>query len=457
MGIQYGMIRAFAAAFILSAPHDAFAGGLEAAKSKAGAVFDGNLSGISLAIPVVAASPAPALAQGEQLRLSEFAQKLSQDPAVLDAQLKEIGRRMGDRGSWTLSPENKERLLRALERADKTFLDSFPTLSLQATTRGIRAYAKKKGPLPDDMPAKGTVPLLLTGKPKLPAEDAFYDDLGDGVYYGDIIERNTLPYGDNQAVAAVLNRLSLNTPGKPADFKVSLGATSFDSVEDFLNYLIAGGHFVEVRDKRMFANFGDLWLKEKGVMRPVTTPFYVKTGITLPSGKPLAVPVVHSEFNLVILGSRVNADLSFYFGLGGEAAFWPLATENQKWVGGRVLRTWDGAAAVALMERCATARREIREKGRKHKLPMGGYGTLGACSDVHAMILGQPVFPQIRDLQYYQDGMTIDAWSQAVYPHASVTPRKILDELPVDDPADILLPELRKDIQELKAWVGGRS
>jgi hypothetical protein len=441
----------------------------EAEKANTSRLFDGNATVAELSSPVLAAprkgkplmagsalTPA-APSQGDLLRLSEFADKLTQDPATLKALLKRISESMGDRGSWVLSPANQARLIAALERADSTVLDSFPVLSLQETKMGIGAYARRTGPLPDDTPAKGTVELKLSGKPRLPAEDAFYKDLGEGVFYGDIRDAQALPFGDSKALSAALNRLALNTPGQTAEWKVRFAGTELRSVEDLLNHLVATGHSIAVQDLRMFANFGDLWLKEQGVLRPVTTPFYVKTGLNLASGKELAVPVVHSEFNLQVRGPKVNSDIAFFYGIGGSAAFGSQATESQKWVGGRVVKTWNGAAAIALMERSATMRREIRAKVDKHKLPMGGYGILGACSDVHAMILGKPVFPQIRDLQYYSDGMTIDTWSTNVYPTAPVTAQEILDELPVDNIADIQLPELRRDIEELQAMQDQRS
>ena len=71
------------------------------------------------------------------------------------------------------------------------------------------------------------------------------------------------------------------------------------------------------------------------------------------------------------------------------------------------------------------------------------------------MIVQKPVYPQIRDPKYYNDGMTIDVWAKAL-PIDDLTPpdrRRVYDSLPVGGPDDIKIPQSKEVIRELREWV----
>jgi hypothetical protein len=47
------------------------------------------------------------------------------------------------------------------------------------------------------------------------------------------------------------------------------------------------------------------------------------------------VPVSHAEYEWQVRGPKVNADVSWYFGIDGKAEFRTMDTLNQAWVLGR--------------------------------------------------------------------------------------------------------------------------
>src|SRR6185295_10249640 len=192
---------------------------------------------------------------------------------------------------------------------------------------------------------------------------------------------------------------------------------------------------------RFFAQFGGLWYEHDGRRDEVMTPIYIDTGKVLPSGRPVIVPVVHSHFEMTIRG-RVNADLVFYFGMDGSPAFRSRSTQNKPWVGGRVVGKTSGSRSVELMVKAARMRKEMVALNKQTKLPLGGYGPLGDCNDVHAFITGKAAFPMLRNPKYFAGDSALHQISNSM-PYDLVNPpdtQRILDSLPYEDPRDIPLP-----------------
>ena len=317
----------------------------------------------------------------------------------------------------------------------------------------LRALALSRGFLPDVPPAAGTARLLLPGTPKLPDEDDYMQDLGHHIGYENILRYGLRSaYGDNVALAEALNRLALNEPSAPPKYRLVFDDRSFARLGAFLKHLLATGHKIRALDKRLFANFGDLWLTEKGLKHPVATPFPLDTELEGASGEPLYLPVIHAHLEVIIRGPEVNTDLMYYYAVDGEAMFRPVATEDQDWVGGRVVREWHGRKALTLIGRAALARRELKEKVRRHNLPNNGYGILGACTDIHAMIVQEPVYPQIRDSRFFQDGATLDYWANKprLGPSRQPTAKELYDSLPFAAPEDIPIPQIRQAAMRLR-------
>lgn len=377
---------------------------LETQWSRSAAQFDGARPAPA---PVAVQAPAPA-----PLRLSDLARLM--DPQALAVLLAEVERLVG-------------RPVPVQE------LDRLPVLTPAQLAAASARLAKAEPP----EPPVAREALALTGLPKDPPPGAFLKDLGHGLTYGDESAAG-LPsaYGDNVALARALNRLADGAV-------VEYDGREFSSIQDLLEHLRAAGTALEARSARYYANFGDLRFRG----RDVATPLFVDTGLTLPGGRRLIVPVTHSHLELTLRG-KVNADLTFFFGVDGAAKFRPKATVDQGWVGGRVTARWDGAGAPALAQRAGVVRRELLAKG-------GQYGPLGVCNDALAFITGETPYPMIRDAALFSGSGPLDRLSQTLPYDAQLRPSKqrVWASRAFDDPRSIPLPEVRDVMLELERWL----
>ena len=425
--------------------------GSGAPRAQAGDSSDGTR-----ALPALPSPAAPGVAakqQGKLLLFSEFTQRVSEDPEAINDFIHAVEDWPGQGRIWAIDPITRRLLVEALRQVDKSFLDEFPRMTYRQLVVSLRALALSRGFLPDVTPDPGTARLLLSGSPKLPDKGDYMQDLGHHIGYGNILRyKLRSAYGDNVAMAEALNRLALNEPSAPPKYRLVFDDWNFARVNAFLKHLLAAGHRLRALDKRLFANFGDLWLTEKGFRHPVATPFLLDTGLERANGKPLYLPVTHAHIEVIIRGPEVNTDLMYYYAVDGEAMFRPVATEDQKWVGGRVVREWHGRKAIELIARAALARRELKEKVRRYNLPNNGYGILGACTDIHAMIVREPVYPQIRDSRFFQDGANLDSWANQpkLDPSRQPTAKELYDSLPFAAPGDIPIPQVRQAVIRLR-------
>lgn len=435
-----------------------WAGELEPLSAGARPLFDHARPGAPLVFAYAAQSPQDRV---EIITLSKLVERLSRDPKDVEALIEALRQKAGSYGrGWPgldhLDPGARERLVAAVRGADKSFLDDFPTMSLDGLKSFIAAFGAKQGAVAPEAEPPATQRLTLTGKPRAAEDGAFLKDWGRGLYHGDRTLHNLkTAYGDNVAIADALNHLALNEPGQAPKYTLLIGDRRLADVGSFLEYLLAEGHGIAAVDRRFFANFGGIWFKENERWVSVVTPLFVDTGLRLPSGKKLIVPVTHSHLELSIRGPRVNADVIYYLGVGGAAKFYPLATEDKPWVGGRAAQTRSGRQAVDWAQRAATTRRELKAKVAKYKLPLGGYGPLGVCNDVEAMITGTAIYPQTRDPRYYKDGGSIDAWAAALPVDGGIPPdpKRVYDSLAVQDPDQLEIPQVRELVRELKVLV----
>ena len=367
---------------------------LEAQWSQSAARFDG----LKAEPPAVAAQAASA-----PLRLSDLARLV--DPQLLQTVLQEAEKLAG----------------RPVTVAE---LDRLPVLSPAQLAAVSARFAKAEPPEP-------VVPretLRLTGLPKDPPAGAFLKDLGGGLTYGDeSLTGLRSAYGDNLALARALNRLA-------DGLAVEYDGRDFTSIVAFLEHLRQNGTRLSARSARYYANFGDL--RYKG--RDVATPLFVDTGLGV------AVPVTHSHLEFELRG-KVNADLTFFFGVDGAAKFRARATVDQAWVGGRVTGLWDGKAVSGLAHRAGVVRRELIAKG-------GQYGPLGVCNDAQAFITGETPYPMIRDRAPYSGSGPLDRLSQQLPYDAFTLPtrRRVWDSRAFDDPRSSPLPEVRDALLELE-------
>ena len=395
---------------------------------------------------VQAAAPAAA---SSDLSLAELAAELSKDPGAIDDLIEVLAGKDGYLSGSLASPESRAALAAALKGADKEFLDRFPVLTPKELLATAAAYASRQPALSEEpVPAEQT--LVLSGEPKTPRPDEFLKPIGHGLLYGDEDQpADGAAYGDSIEVSKALDRLADNDPAAPR-FSLRYAGKDFSSVSGFLEELLAEGVSISAADRRYFANFGDLRYEVNGLRREVRTPIYVDTGLKLAGGRTLVLPVTHSELDIYLRG-KVNADLTFFFGMDGLTSFRTNAASNMRWVGGRTVKTYTGAAAAALLERAARMHREMKAKAAG--LPQGGYGPLGDCNDVNAFVTGRPAYPMTRSPELFSGGTEIDAVSNAL-PYDLISPPApavIFDSLPFEKISAIPFPEVRKDLSELRA------
>ncbi|CAO3420831.1 hypothetical protein [Azospirillum argentinense] len=426
--------------------------------------------------------------QAPWLPVSQVMAELARNPEFVEALYRRLGR--NPKAGGILGPDEIKRLREMILGKDFEGLDRFPGLTVQGMGRSVRlAGAMLSRSSDDDLPpdpataeqtaeqtakemAKEMVEeglgIPAVGPP--PAPDAYLRPLGFGLEAGDRVDPALAErYADGLRLAELLNRLSLNAPGGGERYRVVLveGQTDgrrLDTPRALMEALARNGHDVEVRDSRYFANFGDLIYHGRDVL----TPFWIDTRLPVPgTDRNLLVPVSHSQHELIVRGPVVNADLSFYFGIDGQAVFRPSVTRDQAWVMGRVAHRYRGEEAMEVIRLAGVIVRAYDVIKRRHpELPFGGYYALGVCNDVNAMIelrmRGETtLFPLTLDPQFFTDtgevgrlaaSLPLDSRWRSV-----ADPRRVLGSLPVDDLAALPLPSLREDLEKVRAaWEGGR-
>ena len=417
---------------------------------------------------------APVLAnEAPWLPVSKVMSELSRNPDFVEALYKRLGR--DPKAGGILGPEEIKRLRELILGRNFEALDRFPGMTVPGMGRAVRLAAAAMDrsadkSMPQPEVAEGTTRTAIeeelgipaAGEP--PAPDAYLRSLGFGLEVGDRIDPELAGrYADSLRLAEVLNRLSLNSPDGMEPYRVVVGGQSVDTPGALMVALTTAGHDLEVRDSRYFANFGDLIYHGRDVL----TPFWIDTRIPVPgTDHTLLVPVSHSQHEFIVRGPVVNADLSFYFGIDGEAIFRPSVTRDQAWVMGKVAHRYRGAEALEVMRLAGSIVRAYSAIKQRHPdLPFGGYYALGVCNDVNAMIelkmQGETtLFPLTLDPQFFTGNDEIDQLARRLPldsgRDAKPEPRRILGSIPVVELAMLPLPSLRTDLEAVSStWKSG--
>jgi len=99
------------------------------------------------------------------------------------------------------------------------------------------------------------------------------------------------------------------------------------------------------------------------------------------------VPVSHAEYEWHIRGPRLNADVSFYFGIDGKAQFRTMDEQDQQWVMKRDAHTYTGADAIEVTRLAGLVLQAYMRLHKAHPaIPFSGYYAFGVCQDVVAAI-----------------------------------------------------------------------
>ncbi|MGH9597130.1 MAG: hypothetical protein ACRD3K_10070, partial [Edaphobacter sp.] len=339
--------------------------------------------------------------------LSQMMRELSATPGFTDALLAQLDK--GEKkGPALMTPALMKRLRELILGKDWQGLDRFPGWTMREVNPAVGVISRvvkqpetsagNAGSIAEYLDlgsySVGMAEMVDLDKPStLPglSDAALVSELGAGVVRGDLGNPKLAPmHPESQRLADVLNRLGLNALDDAANVTAEIDGKKATTPQALVQALMATGHSVVVYDARYFANFGHFHYKGQDVMMP----FFVDSQIAIPgtkhgfgSPRSLLVPVSHAEYEWEIRGPKVNADVSWYFGIDGKAEFRTMDTLDQAWVLGRhahAYRDADAQEVTRLVGKMTVA--YLHQHLRRPDLPFGGYYALGVCQDGVAAI-----------------------------------------------------------------------
>ena len=171
-----------------------------------------------------------------------------------------------------------------------------------------------------------------------------------------------------------------------------------------------------------------------------------------------------------IRGPKVNADVSFYFGIDGKAEFRTMDTLDQAWVLGRHAHEYRDADAVEVTRLVGMMLiAYVHQHLRRPDLPFGGYYPLGVCQDGVAAIERKmtghdTLFPNTTEAALWDDPRDAEINEMMIaIPKdrngAPPAPERIFGSLPVTDFRLITIPGLAADLGGgacgVAGWIAG--
>ncbi len=427
--------------------------------------------------------------------LSQMMRELSATPGFTDALLATLDKG-AKKGPALMTPKLIKRLRELILGGDWQGLDRFPGWTMQEVNPAVSVINKvvTKHPetpvgtpsgSPTEAPTsadKGVVAEYLDlgsysqdkaetvslDKPStLPglSNDVLVTPMGAGMVRGDVANPELAPmHPDSQRLADVLNRLGLNALDGAATVTAEVDGKTATTPQELVQALMATGHSVVIADGRYFANFGHFHYKGQDVMMP----FFVNSQIAIPgTDRSLLVPVSHAEYEWTVRGPKVNADVSFYFGIDGKAEFRTMDTLDQAWVLGRHAHEYRDADAVEVTRLVGKMLMAyVHQHIRRPDLPFGGYYPLGVCQDGVAAIERKmtghdTLFPNTTEAALWDDPRDAEINEMMIaIPKdrngAPPTPARIFGSLPVTDFKLITIPGMTADLDVVyAAWQDG--
>lgn len=419
--------------------------------------------------------------------LSQMMRELSAQPGFTEALLQQIDK--GQKNGLAMTPTLFDTFRKLILGKDWEGLDRFPGWTIHRITQTInlgQGVLKQEAPPTEDVlkVQLGTYALeqaqtISLDKPStLPgfSEGGLIEPVGKDVVRGDGADPEIAPmHAESARLSEVLNRLALNgfnpPKGKPASpFIAELGGHKVTTPEQMIAALQQTGHTVTVADARYFANFGHFHYKGQDV----EMPFWLDTGLRVPPGHPwqrsrkYLIPVAHAEYEWIVKGPKINADITFYFGIDGRAEFRTNDQLNQPWVLKRAAHEYTGAQAVEVTRLTGSLLRAYAYLHTAHPaLPFGGYYTLGVCQDVIAAIEQRmtgttTIYPNTAQTKYFHDQPDEEVFRlmDAIPKDTNgkrPAPERIFGSLPTTDFSKLTVPGLREDTERTyDAWKSGR-
>ena len=428
--------------------------------------------------------------------LSGMMRELSATPGFTDALLAHLDQG-AKKGPALMTPALMKRLRELILGKDWQGLDRFPGWTMDAVNPTVGVITRKAAKTPPETaagtpsgapneawPTQGSgiiseyldlgsysptkVETVSLDKPStLPGLDdaTLVTELGAGVVRGDMGNPKLAPmHPESQRLANVLNRLGLNALEGAPTATVSVSGRTATTPQALIEALIGTGHTVLVADGRYFANFGHFHFKGQDVMMP----FFIDSQIAIPGTKrSLMSPVSHAEYEWEIRGPKVNANVSWYFGIDGKAEFRTMDTLDQAWVLGRHAHEYRGADAVEvtrLIGKMTVA--YLHQHQRRPDLAFGGYYSLGVCQDGVAAIEKKmtgsgTLFPNTAYGELFDDprDAEINALILAIPKDrngAPPSPERIFGSIPTTDFRQVTIPGMTADLNTVyAAWKDG--
>jgi hypothetical protein len=430
--------------------------------------------------------------------LSQMMRELSAQPGFTEAFLREIeGNAGGKRGPALLTPDLIDELRKRILGKDWEGLDRFPGWTMRALNPAVSVvshvvhpksefdvaefldlgpYALDRGQTVDfDQPSTFST-FTMNG---------IVTQLGYDVQRGDGPNQLAPEHSESQRLADALNRLAANSLVGAKRFAASVDGRPTETPQELIAALMASDHTVTVIDARYFANFGHLHYKGVDVMMP----FWINTGYAVPGtggpfdwgGRPLLVPVSHAEYEWSIRapkdgsarGPKINADISYYFGIDGKSEWRTMDTLDQAWVLKRAAHTYTGAQAVEVTRLAGLLTVAYMHQHQRHPgFAFGGYYPLGVCQDgiaaiEHRMIGKTTLFPNTADTSFFDDprDAEVNALLAAIPKDrggAPPDPERVFGSLPTEPGANngfdaVTIPGLSEDLQlSYAAWRQGK-
>jgi hypothetical protein len=372
--------------------------------------------------------------------LSQMMSDLSAQPGFREAVTHALeGNTDGKKGAALITPALATELRKRILGQDWEGLDRFPGWTMHAinpTVRVVTHVAEKRAAENAAASNAGTSAganeaqqLLDLGSYPLDQEQTISLDepstlpafttegivtrLGPNTMRGDGPNQLAPEHAESQRFADALNRLAANTLDGAKPFTATLSGARASTPQELIAALASSGHQVTVVDARYFANFGHLHFKDQDVMMP----FWIDTSLAVPGtggllgwgARPLLVPVSHAEYEWQIRGPKVNADISYFFGVDGKSEWRTMDTLDQSWVLRRVAHTYTGGQALEVTRLAGLLTiAYMHQHQRRPDLPFGGYYALGVCQDGVAAIeehmTGKStLFPNTADAALFDD------------------------------------------------------
>ncbi len=430
--------------------------------------------------------------------LAEMMRELAATPGFTDALLAQLDRK-GKKGPALMTPALIKRLRELILGKDWQHLDRFPGWTMAGITPTVGVISKaatKNDTAAESVVHSGAPSGTVSTAPVQPGHvrefidlgpytldkpetvsldhpstlpgfttEGIVSELGAGIVRGDGPNPTLAPmHAESQRLADVLNRLSLNALENSASVTAEIGSHKATTPQELIQALTATGHTVVISDARYFANFGHFHFKGDDVMMP----FWIDSQIGIPNSKrSLLVPVSHAEYEWQIRGPKINAAVSYYFGIDGKAEFRTMDTLDQSWVLGRhahEYRDADALEVTRLVGRMLLA--YMHQHIRRPDLPFGGYYPLGVCQDGVAAIEQKmtghdTLFPNTADGTLFDDprDAEINTLIQAIPKDRSgapPSPERIFGSLPATDFNAITIPGFAADLTTVHdAWQQG--